>query len=910
MTHTNKPLTILHARSEATPDTSRITTGTRMPATFSPLHSGWTVKALNPEAVPEQIREAVLAGLPAQVPGEVTLDLLRAGLIADPFDGNSESTQHWIGEVDWRYSCHFDWPSMHSERLDLVAYGLDTVADLEINGRPLGHTQNFHRTYRWDLRGLLKEEGNELAVSFTSPVREAERREEVLGAYPHTEHHPFNQLRKPAYQFGWDWGIDAVNAGIWQPIGIDSWSGLRIKAVRPLVDVLPNGDGRLDLTLEVERADHEEGSVDFDVTVSGHGLEQTAQGRLEKGRNSASLSLVLPQVKLWWPRGYGDQPLYTVRVAVVDKVWSGRVGFRKVQVDTRADRDGRPFRIYVNDVPIHARGYNWVPVDAFITRGDRAVYSARFRDLVESNSNMVRAWGGSIYETDDFYELADESGIMVWQDFPLACAAYPEDAGTRAEIEAEAREQINRLSPHPSLVVWNGSNETYKGYADWDGFKQGLRDDDQPANLYGYGEKGWGDYYYTELFPGLLRKMDPTRIYLPSSPMSFTKYVYVNHDTDGTMHLWDVWNDTDYRQYRQFRPRFADEFGYQAPPAWSTLKRVVHDPDPDPFGQQMLVHQKASGGNVKLARGMRSHLTPGRFEDISYKSDGSRDWLLPSDRWADLEDWHWACQLQQAQAIRFGVEHMRSLEPLNAGTLVWQLNDDWPVVSWSAVDYDGHRKPLWFVSRDVFSPRFATIQPRVSEQAVHDRSWEGTPVDPDQLALILINDCLRPYQGQWKVERKTVDGRVLAVDSYSVSITANGQVTLPLDPSLSTFGDPSKEILVATPQPDDTDGTFPRTIFNPAEVIDQDLEPNPLAVEITAQEGGYLMNLRAQSYARDIFCMVDKVDPDASIEEGMVTLLPGETATWFIHSTREVDPQAFADRKVLRLANDLKMPSR
>ena len=218
--------------------------------------------------------------------------------------------------------------------------------------------------------------------------------------------------------------------------------------------------------------------------------------------------------------------------------------------------------------------------------------------------------------------------------------------------------------------------------------------------------------------------------------MSFTRFTNANWDTDGTMHIWDAWNRADYTVYADYTPRFADEFGYQAPPAWSTLVGAVHDEKLEPFGDQMLVHQKASGGNYKLARGMRGHITPGDLNDVSFggvvhgtPKDGEHSWLIPTDDWADIEDWHWATQLQQAQAMRFGVEHMRSLEPVNAGALIWQLNDDWPVVSWAAVDFNGHRKPVWYASRDFFAARLTTIQPRTSEEYRATHSWEGVKTD-------------------------------------------------------------------------------------------------------------------------------------------------------------------------------------
>ena len=707
---------------------------THTPTTFAPLHSGWTLTAMNPEMAPAELRDPLVSGIPATVPGEAALDLLNAGLIDDPFDGDNETKQQWIGDIDWRFTCRFDWHDGGADRHDLVVYGLDTVATIELNSDPVAQTENCHRSYRFDINGLLHDGANELTVTFMSPVRYSDQAEQRRGYYPHTEHHAFNQIRKPSYTFGWDWGIDVANAGIWREIGIDSWSGVRLAEVRPLVDVSADGTGILNVHVVVERAGKgrvmspmdahsQQKPVPVHVTLEGYGTMLEADGSVGQGRNETTITIAVPEAKLWWPIGYGDQPLYAVSVtagADLQAAWSGRIGFRTTHVDTRADEVGRPFQIYVNDVPVHAHGYNWIPDDAFISRISKRDYERGIRDLVEANANMVRIWGGGIYEDDVFYDLCDEHGIMVWHDFMLACAAYPEDAETKEEVEAEAREQIIRLSPHPSLIVWNGSNENYVAYAEWGGYKQALRDDDRKPNDYGYGEKPWGDYYYSELFPQLLADLDPTHVYLPSSPMSFTRFTNANWDTDGTMHIWDAWNRADYTVYADYTPRFADEFGYQAPPAWSTLVG-------------------------------------------------------------------------------------------------------------------------------------------------------------DVLATQRIDD---------------------------VTIGAPGHRGFPLDESVATFGDPANELIVATP----SDDAFPRVIFNGAEIIDQRLAAPADAFSATAERAadGMELTVTARGYVRDLFCMVDKVDPAARVDEGMVSLLPGETVTLHITTSHTGDPADFAEANVLRTANDLK----
>ena len=707
---------------------------THTPTTFAPLHSGWTLTAMNPEMAPAELRDPLVSGIPATVPGEAALDLLNAGLIDDPFDGDNETKQQWIGDIDWRFTCRFDWHDGGADRHDLVVYGLDTVATIELNGDPVAQTENCHRSYRFDINGLLHDGANELTVTFMSPVRYSDQAEQRRGYYPHTEHHAFNQIRKPSYTFGWDWGIDVANAGIWREIGIDSWSGVRLAEVRPLVDVSADGIGILNVHVVVERAGKgrvmspmdahsQQKPVPVHVTLEGYGTMLEADGSVDQGRNETTITIAVPEAKLWWPIGYGDQPLYAVSVtagADLQAAWSGRIGFRTTHVDTRADEVGRPFQIYVNDVPVHAHGYNWIPDDAFISRISKRDYERGIRDLVEANANMVRIWGGGIYEDDVFYDLCDEHGIRVWHDFMLACAAYPEDAETKEEVEAEAREQIIRLSPHPSLIVWNGSNENYVAYAEWGGYKQALRDDDRKPNDYGYGEKPWGDYYYSELFPQLLADLDPTHVCLPSSPMSFTRFTNGNWDTDGTMHIWDAWNRADYTVYADYTPRFADEFGYQAPPAWSTLVGAV--------------------------------LATQRIDDVTIGAPGHRGF--------------------------------------------------------------------------------------------------------------------------------------------------------PLDESVATFGDPANELIVATP----SDDAFPRVIFNGAEIIDQRLAAPADAFSATAGRtaDGVELTVTARGYVRDLFCMVDKVDPAARVDEGMVSLLPGETVTLHITTDYTGDPADFAAANVLRTANDLK----
>ncbi|MCL1899942.1 MAG: glycoside hydrolase family 2 protein [Promicromonosporaceae bacterium] len=892
--------------------------------TFRALDAGWTLTAAD-GPVPSALAAALAAGIPATVPGEAHLDLLAAGLIADPFDGDNEAAQQWIGDVSWRFSTTFSHQPSGADRVDLVARGLDTVATVELNGVEIARTQNMHRSYRWDVRPLLRAGDNVLTLTFAAPVPETERRAAARGALPRVNHHEYNQLRKMACSFGWDWGIDVAGAGIWQEIGLESWSSVRLAAVRPLVDVRApqagsaglnsagldsadsdsvGADGILTCHVEIERATGQDApGADGEVTVSatltppGQDGAVSATAVIPAGDTRATIEMRVADVQRWWPVGHGDegrvkrqsagtsegkeavdeqsekhgeQPLYHLSVKAAADEWQGRIGFRTVEVDTTPDAHGAPFQLKINGRPIMVRGYNWIPDHAFLTRVTPQRYARGVADALDSGANLLRVWGGGIYEREDLYRLADEAGLLLWQDFPLACAAYPEDAETRVEIEAEAREHITRLSQHPSLVIWCGNNENTWGSVDW-----GWAGD--PTVL----RQGWGDYYYSELFPRLLAELDPTRFYTPASPYSFGRYRHPNDFRYGLSHSWEAWNRLPYQCYAEQSPRFMSEFGWQGPPALSTLTAVVRDEPLDPFGPQMLVHQKANLGNEKLRRGWQGH--------------------LPDP--VGIADWHWTTQLNQAAAIRFGIEHFRSLAPLNSGVVVWQLNDNWPVISWAAVDHRGHRKPLWHAIKAAYAPRLATLQPRPSAQA-RARAWEGMPPERDLVSLVLLNDTAEPFAGDFRVTRETFDGRVLAAATLPVDLPAWGNATVDLPPEVFTFKDRAAEIVVARAAAPDSG--YAQAIFNGAEVIEQALAPAAVTAVVQPTPTGLALTATASSYVRDLTVLADQVDPEARVDRGLVTLTAGQSVTFHIASRANLDPTFFIS--TLRSAGDLLGP--
>lgn len=820
------------------------------------LHEGWTVRAAG-GPVP-----AAVSGrsVPATVPGCVHTDLLAAGLIPDPYLDDHEHLVAWIGRCDWEYRTTFAWSPDGHERHDLVFHGLDTVAVVTLNGHELARTANQHRTYRLDARAALVDGANELVVRFGSPVRYADRQSLELGYRPHTMHHPYNAIRKSACNFGWDWGPDLATAGIWRPVELHAWSGVRLASVRPLT-TLDGDTGRLSVHVDLEYAGAQPGAV---VTVAVG--EASAVVEVPAGAPSAVVEAEVPAVSRWWPRGYGDQPLYPVDVevttggaaadAVADR-WTGRVGFRSVRLDIEPDEHGTSFGIVVNDQPVAVRGANWIPDDVFVHRVDRARYARRLDQAEQANLNLLRVWGGGVYESGDFYELCDERGILVWQDFLFACAAYAEEEPLAGEVEAEVRDNVVRLLPHPSLVLWNGNNENLWGFEDWDW---------QPR-LDG---RSWGLGYYTGLLPRLVAELDPHRPYTPGSPFSPVPVAggggapapHPNDQRHGTVHLWDQWNRLDHATYRDTEPRFVAEFGWQGPPTWPTLRRSIDDDPLTPESPGMIVHQKAANGNDKLTDGLVPHLP------------------LPDD----VEDWHWAMSLNQAVAIRVAVEHFRSLGPRCTGSIVWQLNDCWPVTSWAAVGGDGRAKPLLYALRHAYADRLVTVQPRNGG-----------------LVAVVVNDSSSAWDGELSLRRLTYDGDSLASSTVAVSVPPRSSAELTVPAAVAVAGDAAAELVAASV------GDV-RGLWFFADYRDSRLAPGPATravAEAAADDDGYLVRVTAGTLVRDLALLADKVHPDAVADDMLVTLLPGEQVTFRVTAPPGLDPAAFTDPRVLRSANDL-----
>ncbi len=523
----------------------------------------WLLRAADGATeVPQDIRQRVL---PARVPGCVHTDLIRAGLIKHPNLGFSERDCQWIGESDWHYECRFvaDARLVECERVALVCDGLDTLATITLNDTQLGTADNMFHAWRFDARPALRPGENRLEVVFKSPLRHTRAMTEQHGPRPaNFDLCAYPYIRKMACNFGWDWGPHVATAGIWRSIRLHGWNTARLDVVRPLVIRERGGNWRVDIRAVLEHAGGEPGAEPVQLIAElADDACVVATGRVPLSTNAADadLALTVADPRLWWPRGYGEQSLYNLRVSLVKSdaggaaqvldSWAGRIGFRTVTLDTAPDESGSAFTIRINDRPIFCRGANWIPDALFPSELTSDDYRRRVTQAADANMNMLRGWGGGIYEDQSFYSACDEHGILVWQDFMFACATYPEEQPYWAQVEREARYNVARLCTHPSLALWCGGNECLWAYQSW-GYKERLKPD-----------QSWGGGYYFDLLARVVKELDPTRPYWPNSPYSGSRERDVLDPDHGNRHTWD----RRVEGYRQFIPRFVSEFGHQAP---------------------------------------------------------------------------------------------------------------------------------------------------------------------------------------------------------------------------------------------------------------------------------------------------------------------------------------------------------
>ena len=686
-----------------------------------------------------------------EVPGVVHLDLMRNELLADPFLGTNEKQAAWVEEKDWWYRKEFEISEALLEGREFLLRfeGLDTFAGVWLNGGKVGSCDNMFIPWEFPVTSFLVAGTNVLAVKLSSPAATLERMEREKGKLVAPFYSPRPYGRKAQYSFGWDWGPRLATSGIWKPVSLVAYREMIIREMHVTPILFEDRSATFPILVEIESAVSCEVDVSIAIRCEEEELTRCVTRNVAPGRSGVSAECVVPRARLWWPAGYGEQALYTVRVGISR---SGELldeavrttGVRKVELVQDPDAEGRSWVLKVNEVPIFFKGANWIPADSFLPR----VTAERYRRLVEmaasANMNMLRVWGGGVYESEEFYSACDRRGIAVWQDFMFSCAEYPEEAWFHQKVKAEAEAVVKRLRSHPSIVVWCGNNEN-----DW-GFHQ---------KLWGIeGEEFRGKTIYHEILPEVCSRLDAGRPYWPSSPFGGGD---PNSENFGDRHSWETCRAKakDMLAVMWDKGRFISEFGFQSPPSMNTVRDFAGEED-DFLSPVMRHHNKLGERAMNdLLDFVSRYFPPG----------------------TGLEETVTAAQVWQGELLREAIEHWRRRKFRTSGVLVWQMNDCWPAISWSLVDYWHNAKASYYIVRRAFAPLLVSVV------------QEG-----DAVKVWLVNDTPRTMSGTIRLTLFDFDGTSLHFKQMAGSVPGNASV-LAGERGLQELGflDPSRHFIYA-----------------------------------------------------------------------------------------------------------------
>ena len=791
--------------------------------------------------------------MPAKVPGTVHQDLMRNKVIPDPYNRDNESKLQWIGEVGWEYQKTFNYAEEKFEwrHIELVCKGLDTYANVYLNDSLIFVANNMFREWFGDVKRFLRIGPNVLRIQFPAVKDQIKREYDKLpNKLPGDEK---VVARKAAYHFGWDWGPTLVTSGIWRPIYLREWQSVKLLGVQFIQKKLTDSvaDISAQVTLFSELDDPAEIKLFIDTTQI---FKQSVD--LVQGPNVLRSDFSIPKPKRWWPNGSGDQILYNFGYEVWfhDKlIGRGRqkIGLRTIELVQEPDSLGKSFYFKVNDQPIFAKGANYIPQDNFVPRVTDSSYRALISDVKNANMNMLRVWGGGIYENDIFYDLCDANGIMVWQDFMFANAMYPGTKDFFDNVRIEAIQNIVRLRQHPSIAVWCGNNEIDEGWKNWGWQKQYKYSAEDSASIY-------RDYrmLFTVILPNAVKKFDTTRAYIPTSPL----YGWGRKESlkEGDSHYWGVWwGKEPLTAYNDKVGRFMSEFGFQGFPDLTTIKKFTTPEDRVLGSPVMKAHQKHPVG----------------FETIDEHL--LKDFRKPKD----FDSYVYVSQLLQARGIKGAIEAHRRAKPYCMGSLFWQLNDCWPVVSWSARDYLGKKKALFHALPDLY-----------------DLLLMSPVVEDGHVKVYISSDDWRPHGGVMTVKLVDFHGNMYSDEGFKIEIPGNTSLVYydTLQSALLGKLNPNEVFLLVTYR-GYMSGVSAKNIFYFTPPKDLNLPVPEIKKSVKANGFGYTVTVSSDKLVKNLYLSTTL---PGDFSENYFDLLPGESREIQFSTTRK-DPN-FADKITIK----------
>jgi beta-mannosidase len=793
------------------------------------------------------------AWLPAAVPGCIHTDLRRHELIPDPFYGRNEFDLQWIEERDWNYQLSFvPRPELlQNEVVELVCEGLDTVATVHLNGEEILRCENMFHRHRVPVKNLLCEGENRLEIRFESAMEylRTHRTDFVTREF----NDPIGgctRIRKQQCQFGWDWGPRFVTCGVWRPISLEGWSSNRIESVSIQQTHSPD---RVQLSFTPELA-REDASATFRVSVSHEGtVIATGEGAAQ------NLQCEITSPRLWWPAGQGDQPLYDVSVELLNNgqalsSWKRRIGLRTIELDmspdefditgTQGDKINR-FGFRVNGRLIFSKGANWIPAHSFVAGLTRADYEPLLRSMTDANMNTLRLWGGGIYEHEELYHLCDELGLLIWHDFMFACTLSPADQVILDSIEREARDQVKRIRHHASLALWCGNNELVLLNNDILGEREDRRTD--------YGK------IFLETLPGVLKETDPITPYIHSSPLYAVAGVPESQTPSYDEHDWKVWHSlAPVEHYETTKHRFNSEFGMQSYPSPAVAETFCPPEELNILSPTFEAHQKHGGGNGIIFHYVAQNFRyPRDYEAISYLS-----------------------QINQAICMKTAIEHFRRQQPQCLGAMYWQVNDCWPVASWSSIEFGGNWKALHFYARRFFAPALVSIKLQGEDKAgIGNRRSNTRGV----VELWTVYDAPQSRRATLSWQLLTLNGEIVLEGSDEVMLEygeSRVQQTLDLASQLSQSGKANVYLRVQLKDAASGEELSRNTaLFTAPRFLD--LHREPLAVEQKWHSPTTLELQISTSSFRYGVCVEQK--PGLQVSDNFFDLHPGETRSVMVH---------------------------
>lgn len=809
----------------------------------------------------------------ATVPGVVHTDLLDNAIIEDPFFRLNERAVQWVDKEDWIYETTIvgEDKVLNSSNQYLVFKGLDTYADVYLNDSLILKADNMFREWEVDVKGILKKGDNKLKVYFHSPIKIDMPKWEKLPYQLKSNNDQSENggllnrkigifARKAGYHYGWDWGPRLVTSGIWRPIYLEAWDDVRIENVQLIQNKVTSSSAKLSSVVEVISDDNVSGAV---VSVKADGKVVSKKTvDLVKGMNKISLDYTIKNPKLWWSNGLGDPYLYdfTTTVTMNDGTQDSvddKIGIRSLRVVAEKDKAGTTLYFELNGKPVFMKGANYIPSDNFLTRVTDEKYERTILDAKNANMNMLRVWGGGIYENDIFYDLCDEHGILVWQDFMFACALYPGDEAFVENVRQEAIDNVRRLRNHPCIALWCGNNENQDAWFGW-GWKR-----EYEAMGNGYADKLWKDFYnlYFKVLPEVVEEYGSGTGYRGSSPISFSDNK--SDGVNGDSHYWGVWHGNHpISRYNTERSRFFSEYGFQSFPEFESVKIYAPEKrDHDINSEVMMSHQR--GG--------------------SFANNRIKEYMLKSyNEPKDFEHFLYVGMILQGDAIKTAMEAHRRDMPYCMGSLFWQHNDCWPVASWASRDYYGRWKAQHYFAKKAYD--MILVSPVVMN---------------DKLTVHLVSDYLKAVNGKFSLKVMDMNGNVVYNKSMSLKTPVNGSELVFESAINDILGGKSKKDVIIYTEFETKDKIY-RNVAYAAEQKDLNYQKADISWSAKKAEGGYDVTLKSDVFARGVFMSLTGIDN--FFEDNYFDLLPGEEVT--VHVKTDLSLSVFKEQlKVISLVD-------